>query len=70
MGKVDAHVPGHKKFPKEFKFHVVYLELDTSKSSMIWVNHAYLLPSYPGNWGLVRGKEISLLFWTSGEDHY
>lgn len=37
---------------------------------MIWVNHAYLLPSYPGNWGLVRDKEIFLLFWTSREDNY
>lgn len=53
MGKVDPHLLGYR----ELKLHTAYLELDTNKSTMTWLNHAYLLPSYPCDGGLVRVKE-------------
>lgn len=62
MGKVDTMFQGTRKFPKELNLHIVYLELDTNRFNMTWLNHAYLLPSYPYDWGLVRGKKDFLLF--------
>jgi len=62
MGSVDPHLQGTRKFPKWLKLRIAYLELDTNKSNMTWLNHAYLLPFCPCDWGLLRGKGDFLLF--------
>lgn len=62
MGKVDPHILGYKKFPKELKLHIAYLQLDTNESSMTWLDHAYLLLSSPVIGAWLGVKRISYCF--------